>query len=186
MWNFCENGQFPQSFRPIARNSVETVRFQKNSTPGNSEKFDISRLLHNKLELFCNFIEIALRHERSHVNLLHIFRTIFYKDTYGGLLVFMKKLVILLTFLQFTYILLTLPKKMIIKMWEKVRIADFLFPKRLKLFLPHSDWIPREAPTPQNGQIISNNSLAPYCGSKKRFLELTETLRNGSHVLWLQ
>ena len=32
------------------------------------------------------FIKIALRHEWSPVNLLHIFRTPFYKDTYGGLL----------------------------------------------------------------------------------------------------
>ena len=33
-----------------------------------------------------NFIKITLRHECSPVNLLHIFRTPFYKNTYGGLL----------------------------------------------------------------------------------------------------
>ena len=34
----------------------------------------------------CNFIEIALRHGCSPVNLLHIFRTPFYKNSYEGLL----------------------------------------------------------------------------------------------------
>ena len=34
---------------------------------------------------FCNFIEILVRNEYSHVNLLHIFRTPFYKNTYGEL-----------------------------------------------------------------------------------------------------
>ena len=34
----------------------------------------------------CNFIEIKLRHGCSPVNLLHIFRTPFIKNTYGGLL----------------------------------------------------------------------------------------------------
>ena len=34
----------------------------------------------------CNFIEIALLHCRSPVNLLHIFRTPFYKNTSKGLL----------------------------------------------------------------------------------------------------
>ena len=34
----------------------------------------------------CNFIEIALRHECSPVNLLHIFRTPFPKSTSGHIL----------------------------------------------------------------------------------------------------
>ena len=34
----------------------------------------------------CNFIEIALRRGCSPVDLLHIFRTRFYKNTYGGML----------------------------------------------------------------------------------------------------
>ena len=38
------------------------------------------------VKLFGNFIEIALRHGCSPVNVLHIFRTLFYKNTYGGLL----------------------------------------------------------------------------------------------------
>ena len=38
------------------------------------------------IKLLCNFIEIALRHGCSHVNLLHIFRTPFYKGTFGRLL----------------------------------------------------------------------------------------------------
>ena len=35
----------------------------------------------------CNFIEITLRHGCSPINLLHIFRTVFPKNTSGGLLV---------------------------------------------------------------------------------------------------
>ena len=38
------------------------------------------------LKLLCSFIEIALRHGCSLLNLLHVFRTPFYKNTYGGLL----------------------------------------------------------------------------------------------------
>ena len=38
------------------------------------------------LKLLCNFIEIALRHACSSVNLLHIFRTPFPKNTPGRLL----------------------------------------------------------------------------------------------------
>ena len=38
-----------------------------------------------KCGLKSNFIEIALRHGCSPVNLLHTFRTPFYKNTYGGL-----------------------------------------------------------------------------------------------------
>ena len=39
----------------------------------------------NKLQ--SNFIEITPQHERSPVNLLHIFKTPFYKNNNGGLLV---------------------------------------------------------------------------------------------------
>ena len=39
----------------------------------------------------CNFIEIALRHGFSPVNLLHIFRTHFPKSTWGRLLLFITK-----------------------------------------------------------------------------------------------
>ena len=38
------------------------------------------------IKLLCNFIEIVLRHGCSAVDLLHIFRRPFYKNTYGGLL----------------------------------------------------------------------------------------------------
>ena len=38
------------------------------------------------IKLLCNFIEIALRHGCSSINLLHIFRTTFYKNTFEGLL----------------------------------------------------------------------------------------------------
>ena len=42
-------------------------------------KCDFSKLL-------CNFIEITLQHGYSSVNMLHVFRTPFLKNTYGGLL----------------------------------------------------------------------------------------------------
>ena len=38
------------------------------------------------IELLCNFIEITLRHGCSPVNLLHIFRRPFFKNTSGRLL----------------------------------------------------------------------------------------------------
>ena len=38
------------------------------------------------IKLLCNFIEITLRHRCSPVNLLHIFRTSFTRDSYGRLL----------------------------------------------------------------------------------------------------
>ena len=37
------------------------------------------------VKLFYDYIEIALRHGRSPVNLMHIFRTIFAKNTSGRL-----------------------------------------------------------------------------------------------------
>ena len=40
------------------------------------------------IKLQSNFIEITLWHGCFPVNLLHIFRTPFYKNTYGGLLLF--------------------------------------------------------------------------------------------------
>ena len=44
------------------------------------------RATSSKLQLLWNFIEIALRHGCSPVNLLHIFRTPFLRNTYGWLL----------------------------------------------------------------------------------------------------
>ena len=38
------------------------------------------------IKLLCSFIEIARRHGCSSVNLLHIFRTTFYKNSFEGLL----------------------------------------------------------------------------------------------------
>ena len=37
-------------------------------------------------KMFCNFIKITLQHGCSLVNVRHVFRTPFYKNTYGGLL----------------------------------------------------------------------------------------------------
>ena len=44
------------------------------------------------IKLQSNVIDITLRHGCSPVNLLHIFRTPFYKSTYGGLLLLMNSL----------------------------------------------------------------------------------------------
>ena len=43
------------------------------------------------IKFLCNFIEIALRHGCSPVNLLHIFRTPFPKNTAGWLLVYLTR-----------------------------------------------------------------------------------------------
>ena len=43
-------------------------------------------LLHISIKWQCNFIKITLRHGCSSVNLLHTFRTLFSKNTSGGLL----------------------------------------------------------------------------------------------------
>ena len=37
------------------------------------------------IKLLCNFIEITLHYGHSPVNVLHIFKTNFHKNTYGGL-----------------------------------------------------------------------------------------------------
>ena len=42
------------------------------------------------IKLLCNFIEFALWHGRSPVNLLHFFRTLFLKNTSEGLLLLLK------------------------------------------------------------------------------------------------
>ena len=42
------------------------------------------------IKLICNFIEITLRHGCFHVNLLHIFRTLFLKNSSGQLLLNIK------------------------------------------------------------------------------------------------
>ena len=43
------------------------------------------------IELLCYFIQVALRHGCSHLNLLHIFRTYFSKNTYRGLLLQLRR-----------------------------------------------------------------------------------------------
>ena len=64
---------------------------------GRQEVFLIS------LKLFCNFIEIALRHGCSPVNLLHIFRTLFPINTSGWLLLDLVYIVPL-PWIQFVYL----------------------------------------------------------------------------------
>ena len=46
----------------------------------------MSKCVFNKVALLCDFIEITLRHGRSPVNLLHIFKTPFLKNTSGRVL----------------------------------------------------------------------------------------------------
>ena len=41
------------------------------------------------LKLLCNFIEITFWHGCSPINLLHIYRTSFYKNGYGGLYLYL-------------------------------------------------------------------------------------------------
>ena len=53
------------------------------------------------VKLLCNFIEITLPHECSPVNLLHIFRTNFLKNTPGWLLLFFYKLSLIFPKLKF-------------------------------------------------------------------------------------
>ena len=50
------------------------------------------------IKLFCNFIETTLQHGSSPVNLLHIFRTTFLKNTAGWLLL---KIIVLKSFGKF-------------------------------------------------------------------------------------
>ena len=57
------------------------------------------------IKLHCNFIEIALRHGCSPVNLLYIFRTLFPKNTSAWLLLFyFSRLLVLVKFLESIYI----------------------------------------------------------------------------------
>ena len=51
---------------------------------------EIMQQIYRRIKLLCNFIEIALRHGCSHVNLLHIFRTPFPKNTSGRLLLLLQ------------------------------------------------------------------------------------------------
>ena len=53
------------------------------------------------MKLQSNFIEITLQHGCSPVNLLHIFRTTFPKNTYGGLLPEVSIKEIIVTYTEF-------------------------------------------------------------------------------------
>ena len=68
------------------------------------------RTLIPEVLLLCNFIEITFRHGRSPVNMLHIFRTPFPKNTSSGLrlkLNFQKLFTI--SFLFFKKLFITVP-----------------------------------------------------------------------------
>ena len=49
--------------------------------------FKIMQQIYRRTPMLSNFIEITLQHGCSPVNMLHIFRTAFYKNTYERLLV---------------------------------------------------------------------------------------------------
>ena len=56
------------------------------------------RTIMPKCNLLCNFIEITLRHSCFPVNLLHVFKTTFPKNTYEGLFLFGRKIAVLYSF----------------------------------------------------------------------------------------
>ena len=68
------------------------------------------------VKLFYNFIEIILRHGRSPVNLLHIFRTPFPKNTSGWLL-------LTRTSLSCMYIFMLVTWRYVMQLW----LLDFAF-----------------------------------------------------------
>ena len=80
-------------------------------------------------KLLCSFIEIALRHECS-VNLLHIFRTPFPKNTYGvqeSPISWFKKLTILLSVWFLTEIMLK------IMFWKEANAWNVIARKSINL-----------------------------------------------------
>ena len=82
---------FTTMFSPnICRNSRLEVFLQKGALKIVS-KFTREHLCQSviSIKLQCNFIEIALQHGCSTVNLLHILRTPFYKITSGRLLLYL-------------------------------------------------------------------------------------------------
>ena len=81
------------------------------------------------IKLLCNFIVITLRHGYSPVNLLHISRTPFPKNTSGGLLLHLLIVPLESTFYSY-YAFLSW-------VWNS---SHFLLPTLLKLFIPHFSW----------------------------------------------
>ena len=81
------------------------------------------------IKLLCNFIVITLRHGYSPVNLLHISRTPFAKNTSGGLLLHLLIVPLESTFYSY-YAFLSW-------VWNS---SHFLLPTLLKLFIPHFSW----------------------------------------------
>ena len=72
----------------MVESAVQRCSWEKNSEnmQQSYRRTPMPRCDFNKVALLCNFIEIALRHGCSPVNLLHIFRTPFLRNTSKGLL----------------------------------------------------------------------------------------------------
>ena len=84
MWKFCGKAQFPHSWFRSSRPEL----FLRKGVQKIFSKYIGEHPCQSviSIKLLCNFIEIALWHGCSLVNLLHIFRTPFPKDTSGRLL----------------------------------------------------------------------------------------------------
>ena len=85
-----DGGEFSTSCKYVYTKQVEltgVLKICSRFTGEHMPKCDV-----NKVALLCNFIEIILRHGCSPVNLLHIFRTTFTKNTSGWVLMFFSKM----------------------------------------------------------------------------------------------
>ena len=82
-----------QTMRPEAA----LRRCSQEKLSGNMQQI-YRRTIMPKCNLLCNFIEITLRHSCSPVNLLHIFKTPFPKNTYEELFLFDRKIALLYSF----------------------------------------------------------------------------------------
>ena len=79
---------------PLFRYALTQIKVQKQSSRGVLRKRCSGNMQHRRtpmlrcvsIKMLCNFIEITLQHECSLVNLLHIFRTTFPKNTFERLL----------------------------------------------------------------------------------------------------
>ena len=76
------------------------------------------------VKLQSNFVEIAHPHRYSPVNLLHIFRTPFYKNSFEGLLSFGVKDVLWLT--KLFYILALFVNVKVLKKYQNNEILEFI------------------------------------------------------------
>ena len=93
-------------------------------------------------KLLCNFIKIALRHGCSRVNLLHIFRTPFPKNTSGRLLVYSTHSLCIVIFIVLSVLIVHCLLKILKRFKEMCRqmksFRCFIkWPLKSALFLDH-------------------------------------------------